>query len=248
MVSPIYILILSLAAGFLLSIIDRGGRKISLAVFYGVLAFNTALIIDWTYRFVFLHAPTLVINTAGFSAPVSINLELGMRYEKWENAPFYITDTTVALHNKFTILYDDYDMVAINAGLSYHLNEKWNVIFGADYFVYNTMNLLSAWHKPSYDIKLIADYNIGNKFLLHGKLVYNGSTTTPEYNTSGNTTVISIGNINGWFDASLGIEYRYRKKLGIFLNFNNITATHYYRWYNYPSYGFNIIGGLSYTF
>ena len=78
MVSPIYILILSLAAGFLLSIIDRGGRKISLAVFYGVLAFNTALIIDWTYRFVFLHAPTLVINTAGFSAPVSINLELGM--------------------------------------------------------------------------------------------------------------------------------------------------------------------------
>jgi formate hydrogenlyase subunit 3/multisubunit Na+/H+ antiporter MnhD subunit len=78
MVSPIYILILSLAAGFLLSIIDRGGRNISLAVFYGVLAFNTALIIDWAYRFIFLHAPTLLINTAGFGAPISINLEMGM--------------------------------------------------------------------------------------------------------------------------------------------------------------------------
>ncbi|MCD6589388.1 MAG: hypothetical protein J7K88_12640, partial [Candidatus Fermentibacteraceae bacterium] len=78
MVSPIYILILSLAAGFLLSLVDRGGRRISLTVFYGVLAFNTALMVDWVYRFVFLHAPVLVINTAGFHAPVSINLELGL--------------------------------------------------------------------------------------------------------------------------------------------------------------------------
>ena len=77
MVSPIYILILSLAAGFLLSILDRGGRKLSLIAFYGVLSFNVALVADWLYRLVFLKVPALVINTAGFNSPLSINLELG---------------------------------------------------------------------------------------------------------------------------------------------------------------------------
>lgn len=78
MVSPIYILILSLAVGFLLSILDKGGRKLSLTAFYGVLTFNVAVIADWLYRLAFLHAPALVINTAGFNAPISINLELGI--------------------------------------------------------------------------------------------------------------------------------------------------------------------------
>ncbi|MCK5133605.1 MAG: NADH-quinone oxidoreductase subunit F [Candidatus Sabulitectum sp.] len=78
MVSPIYILILSLAVGFLLSILDKGGRRLSLTAFYGVLTFNVAVVADWLYRFVFHHVPNLVINTAGFKAPISINLELGV--------------------------------------------------------------------------------------------------------------------------------------------------------------------------
>ncbi len=78
MVSPIYILILSLSVGFLLSIFDRAGRKFSLTAFYSVLTFNVALMGDWLYRLAVLHVPTFVINTAGFNAPVSINLELGV--------------------------------------------------------------------------------------------------------------------------------------------------------------------------
>ena len=179
-----------------------------------------------------------------------INLELGMRYEKWENAPFFITDTTVTLHNKFTVVYDDYDMVEISAGVSYHLNKKWNVAAKGNYYVYNTMNLLSAWHKPAYDLKLIGDYNLADKILVHARLIYNGPTDAPEYVENGTAPgkIITTTEIKGWFDASLGFEYRYRKRLGIFLNLNNIAATRYYRWYNYPSYGFNVIGGVSYIF
>ncbi|MEA3499473.1 MAG: proton-conducting transporter membrane subunit [Candidatus Marinimicrobia bacterium] len=79
MVNPIYIIILSLAAGFLLSIFDKGGRKLSLTIFYSVLTFNVYVIADWFYRFAFLGVPTLNIQTAGFSAPLSINLQLGIQ-------------------------------------------------------------------------------------------------------------------------------------------------------------------------
>ena len=173
-----------------------------------------------------------------------INLELGMRYEKWENAPFYITDTTIALQNKFTFVYDSYDMVALHLGVSYHLNEKWNVMGEVNYFVYNTMNELFAWHRPDYDIKMLANYNLGDKISVHANLVYTGPSKAPLYDNN----IIKSQVVNAWFDGSLGIEYHYRKRLGVFVNFNNLTASNYNRWYNYPSYGFNVMGGLSYIF
>ena len=79
MVNPIYLLIISLAAGFLLSVFEKGGRKLSLTVFYGVLSFNVFVIAEWFYQIVFLGQPTLMINTAGFAAPLSINLQLGVQ-------------------------------------------------------------------------------------------------------------------------------------------------------------------------
>ena len=78
MVNPIYILIVSLAAGFLLSVIDKVGRKWSLTFLYGILLFNIAVIFEWFYQFTILGKPSLILHTAGFLAPLSINLKLGL--------------------------------------------------------------------------------------------------------------------------------------------------------------------------
>jgi len=78
MLSPLYILILGLAAGFLLSPIDKAGRKLSLTVFYFVLTFNTVVMAVRFIDFAFLGAAPLLIQTAGFQAPLSINLQLGL--------------------------------------------------------------------------------------------------------------------------------------------------------------------------
>jgi len=78
MVNPIYILIVSLAAGFLLSVIDKVGRKLSLSFLYGILLFNVVTIFGWFYRFAILGKPSLTLHTAGFITPLSINLQLGL--------------------------------------------------------------------------------------------------------------------------------------------------------------------------
>ena len=54
--------------------------------------------------------------------------------------------------------------------------------------------------------------------------------------------------IKGYVDISFGVDYRYSKVLSVFLNLNNITASKYSRWYNYPSYTFGAMAGLSYSF
>ena len=78
MVNPIYILIVSLTAGFLLSVIDKTGRKLSLSFLYGILLFNVVVIFGWFYQFTILGKPSFTLHTAGFLAPLSINLKLGL--------------------------------------------------------------------------------------------------------------------------------------------------------------------------
>lgn len=172
-----------------------------------------------------------------------VNFQLGFDFNKWKNGSFFIADTNVALHNKFTVVYDDFDELLLRAGASFHLSDKIDINIGGRYFVYNT-NELFAWHKPDFDIKFQGIYLLGEKFRIHADLIYTGTMHAPIYNSG----ILSAELIKPWFDGSIGVEYRYKKRIGIFANFNNIAASKYYNWYNYPSYGFNFMAGASYIF
>jgi outer membrane receptor protein involved in Fe transport len=105
-------------------------------------------------------------------------------------------------------------------------------------------NELEAWHKPSFDVSFSANYNIQDKILLRASVVANGAMKAPKW-TNG---VQTSETIDAWVDVNLGVEYRYRKKIGFFLNLNNLTASRYDRWYNYPAYRFNFMAGMNYIF
>lgn len=180
----------------------------------------------------------------GSSISKSLNFALQFYYSKYEHAPFFIADTNSLFNNKFTVVYDDYDELKLQAGFTYRLHEKLRFLLSGNYYVYNMDTELFPWHKPTYDVSLSGNYNIQDKIFLKAAFVSYGSSNAPIWENG----VQSSAKINAWVDVNFGVEYKYRKKLGIFLNFNNITAARYYRWYNYPSYKFNIMGGLSYVF
>ena len=56
------------------------------------------------------------------------------------------------------------------------------------------------------------------------------------------------GNLNGLFDLSFGADYQVAKNFGIFLNLNNVAANKRERWVNYPTYGINVLGGITARF
>lgn len=49
-------------------------------------------------------------------------------------------------------------------------------------------------------------------------------------------------------DISFGVEYNLNKKWAIWIDLNNIANTRYQRWNQYPSFGFNFMGGVRYVF
>ena len=54
--------------------------------------------------------------------------------------------------------------------------------------------------------------------------------------------------LKGTIDVNLSAVYRYNNLFNIFLEVNNIAGIKYERYLNYPSYGFNMLGGLSFSF
>jgi outer membrane receptor protein involved in Fe transport len=106
-------------------------------------------------------------------------------------------------------------------------------------------NLEHPWHKPALKFGLDGHYQIQNKIIIRANAVARGSQYARIVNASDQFAATEL---DAFVDLSLGVEYRYTKVLSGFINFNNITNSQYFLWNNYPSYKFNLMGGVAYSF
>lgn len=162
-----------------------------------------------------------------------------------KNMALFINDQSDLIGNKFTVVYDDVDVFNLHAEIIHEHSSKLKLLFKGDYFHYSTTNQTRAWHKPEVQITASAHYNLRNKFVVKGDVFYIGKQLA-KFTETNNT--ITIKELDGIVDMNLGLEYKYSKLFGFFLNFNNIGAFQYYRWNNYPLQRFNLMGGLTVTF
>jgi len=54
--------------------------------------------------------------------------------------------------------------------------------------------------------------------------------------------------LNGAFDLNAGVDFQITKNLKVWSQFNNIFNKQYQRWNQYSVYGFNILGGVIFSF
>ncbi|MFA4852917.1 MAG: hypothetical protein WC599_10395, partial [Bacteroidales bacterium] len=162
---------------------------------------------------------------------------------KVENLPLFVNDTAIDLFNKFTVIYDKARVINTHTEISYQKTEKIKILLISNFYQYMP-NELEAWHKPNMDIKFSFNYNLKNKIILKTDVFAFSRVWAKTYD-QGNVPVVKL--VPGTVDVNLGLEYRYTKILSAFLNFNNIGAVRYQRWYNYPGYGFTALAGITYA-
>lgn len=181
-----------------------------------------------------------------------ITFNTSVRKQQIEGLPLYVKDYTDALQNKFQVIYDSVNILNIRGEITYQKLEKIKVFLSGDYYEYETENELKAWHKPKYRITLSGIYDLKNKILVKMDLFATSKQYAKVYTstTSGGitTTIVEAKELSAFFDANLSLEYRYTKKLSVFLNFNNIASVKYQRWQDYPTQQFGVLGGLTYSF
>lgn len=208
----------------------------------------------------FLSSDIELLNTnfryeayAGIRGVISSKLSFNtsIRKLKMDDFAMFVKDNS-GLENKFVLVYDDIEQLQLTGELHYQQGEKWRVYLKGEYFGYNAGDEEEVWHMPNYKITLSGVYDLNDKILVRLDLHQIGEQFAKTYDniSSGNVIADAVTKetLNGVFDANLGVEYRYTKRLSAFINFNNIGSASYQRWQDYPTQRFNVLGGLTYSF
>lgn len=177
-----------------------------------------------------------------FSRDISYQVAGGYKYSN--DVALFVTDTSRALGNYFKTIYDNMGVGRVNAEIAYRKEEFLAISLKGNYRFFNPASELKAWHNPNLDITLSGSYTFKNMLVFKLDVFYIGNQFAPNYTTTG----VEVVKLKGLADINLGVEYRYNKMLSAFVNFNNMAAFRYNRWFNYPTQQFNLIGGLSIHF
>ncbi len=164
-----------------------------------------------------------------------------------ENMLFYTHDSMNA--NQITSFEESKArLITLNIGLTHQWGEKWRTGLQMGVYNYELNNLKHAYTRPDFELKFNSTYNIGDKFLLKLDIFHWGERwgrTTAIINQPDKYTDVKMP---AFTDANFGIDYRYSKNLSAFLQLNNLANNRYQRFYGYPVYGLNILGGFTFTF
>lgn len=180
-------------------------------------------------------------------------------YRQIEGLPMFVNNVDRPF--QFDLVYDgDGDKalkhVGIEGEINVRLSELVNLGGRLNIDNYTTVSQEEAWHLPKMRLAANARFNISEKLYIDAEALFHGNATAREYTyTTDETTNVtspsdtySKTSIPSFFDLSAGAEYKATKQLGIFVKANNMFNTEYSRYLYYPKLGFNILGGINFSF
>lgn len=184
-----------------------------------------------------------------FSSHLAFNVNVSYT-PSVENMYFFVNDTSEGNWNKLNYVTDNPSLFEVNGEITWQKHEKIRVIAKVDYLGYAMDKELKAWYVPSLRLSLGGKYNLQDKISLNLAVITFNRQFYRDFITDGVTgfeqTVAR--QLDGITDINLGAEYRYTKRLGLFLQLNNILNVRYKRFSNYPTQRFMALGGVSFLF
>ena len=108
-----------------------------------------------------------------------------------------------------------------------------------DVYGYSSERIL---HRPTYRVTADGSYNVYEKILLKASVIAQGGMKAVDTESRKTVTVAPA------FDLNFKAEYLFSQSFSFFLQFNNITSNKYPVFYNYPVRGFQVLGGITWSF
>lgn len=183
----------------------------------------------------------------GLKGNISRNLyfHVNGNYSKIDNMGFFVNDTTLVLENKFILEYTNVERFSGYGEFALRNIGKFSGILKGHYYYYSYIKSREkAWHMPTFDIYLRANYQFDEK-LSFG--VETGVLST-RYAKDLNDPLGDGHELKPVIDLNIYADYCFAANFNAFIYLNNLTAQKQYYWNNYQSQGFNIMLGLKYLF
>lgn len=171
-----------------------------------------------------------------------ISASTGLSFANLKDWYFFVNDP--ADQAQFQVAYDRGGTKRTNlfASISYAKAEEIKLMLRGDLYGYTTDHLAEAYHRPTYRLMANASYNIYQKLIFKMDMIAQGGMKALDPVTAKTVTVSPA------FDLNLRGEYLFSESFSFFLQFNNLTANKYPVFLNYPVRGFQVMGGITWSF
>ena len=195
-----------------------------------------------------LWEPASLLNTrvneffGGFKGSLSDHISYLAKagFSESRNMPLFLNDSLDG--KNFQVVYEEkLDAFSIHGEITYLQGENFNITAALTLSNFKTTSQYKAWGMLPLEFTTTMRWQIMKDLWLKADLwAFEGA-----YWRYINKTVSSG---QGGFDINAGLEFRIAKQLNLWLQMNNLFNDKYQRWNQYSVYGFNILGGVIFTF
>ncbi|MFL9482654.1 hypothetical protein ACI6Q2_07720 [Chitinophagaceae bacterium LWZ2-11] len=199
----------------------------------------------------YIDQPTSLLNTrvreeyAGFKGSVGKHLTYNAKlaFMQMDNLALYGNDTATNNSQTMDVLYDPkVQAVRLHGEIGYTLQEKFIFNAAATYTKYTKLQqydkaygLLPLEVTGSFRWKIVKDVQLkSDLFFWDGAHYYDKAMTSLKLPAA--------------VDLNLGVEFAVAPKLNVWLELNNLLNNRYQRWNQYQVLGFQVLGGVVYSF
>ena len=149
--------------------------------------------------------------------------------------------------NSFSVYYDDVETASLFAEVQYDLTQRVTVETQIQFNNFKVTNALAAYNLPRLNASFTGNYK-SNKWYAATSIFYVSEIKDVLYTATFPANISAIETINSFVDVNLNGGYHFNDEFSVFLKLNNILNTEYYRFANFDTQGFQILGGLAYKF
>jgi hypothetical protein len=195
-----------------------------------------------------LAQPNTLLNTrvqegyAGFKGSINNHFSYAAKVglvQYW-NMPLFVNDS---LDGKtFLIRYEpNLKSLEMHGEITYTQGEQFTATAALTINQYDPKQETEAWGLMPLEFTTTLRWQILKDLWIKGDLLaFNGAPYLGKDNNPHNG--------QGAFDLNAGVEFRITRQLNLWLQMNNIFNNQYERWHQYKVYGFNILGGIIFSF
>jgi hypothetical protein len=195
-----------------------------------------------------LWQPTSLLNTrvneffAGFKGSLTSHISYLAKagFSESRNMPLFLNDSLDG--KNFQVVYEEkLDAFSVHGEISYLQGENLNITAALTLTNYKTSSQYKAWGMLPLEFTTTMRWQIMKDLWLKADLwAFEGAYWR--------YTNKSVSSGSGGFDVNAGVEFRIARQLNLWLQMNNLFNDKYQRWNQYSVYGFNILGGVIFTF
>src|SRR5690606_30786941 len=205
--------------------------------------------------------PSLFRSFGGIkgNAGATFGYKAKVMYKSLESMPLFVNNKDNPF--RFDLVYDgDGDdkvsYFGIEGEINVRLSELVNLGGRLNLDGYTMAKQEEAWFTPAIRLAANARFNISEKLYIDAETLFHDSSYGREYayTYDAASEIVSISTdfnkatLPSFFDLSAGAEYKALSNLGIFVKANNIFNKEYQRYLYYSRLGFNLIGGINFSY